>query len=153
MVSLFFSFKGRITRLAYWGFFFLRLPVYLTLAAIPYSVGESNLALLLVSPILFAVLYAEIAVTVKRLHDTNRSGFSLLWGLIPIIGALYLFIVCGFLRYPYENRYGDPPESIMIPLIKELLSVIPLSAVSQTSNSFSAMRSKSPFSIPDQPFS
>ena len=126
MVSLLFSFKGRITRLTYWGFFFLSFPVYGVLASGFYATEESDWFLLLVSPILLAVLYAETAIAVKRLHDTNRSGWALLWALFPIFGPLYLFVVCGFLIDSYPNKYGDPPKSIVIPLIKDLLSLVPL---------------------------
>ena len=126
MVSLLFSFKGRISRLTYWGLFFFRFPVYSILASGVYAAEEADWVILLISPILLALLYAEIAIVVKRLHDTSRSGLSLLWSLFPIVGVLYLFVVCGFLRDPKPNRYGDPPESVVIPVIKELLSCIPL---------------------------
>lgn len=126
MVSFLFSFKGRINRLTYWVSFLFRLPVYGALASIVYAVEESDWFYLLVSPILLAVLYAETAITAKRLHDTNRSGWSQLWALFPIGGPLYLFVVCGFLRDREPNKYGDPPKSIVVPLIKELLSCIPL---------------------------
>ena len=126
MVSLLFSFKGRISRLTYWGLFLFRFPVYAILASSVYAAEEADWVTLLVSPILLALLYAEIAIVVKRLHDTSRSGLSLLWSLFPIVGALYLFVVCGFLRDPKPNRYGDPPEPILIPLIKNFLSLVPL---------------------------
>ena len=126
MLSFLFSFKGRISCLTYWGWFLLRFPIYGVLASAVYATEEAQWASLLVTPILLAGCYAEIAIVVKRLHDTNRSGISLLWVLFPILGALYLFIVCGFLRDPESNKYGDPPEAILIPLIKELLSLVPL---------------------------
>ena len=122
-----FSFKGRINRLTYWVWSFLKLPVYVILAGVSDAVEESFwLLLLLCTPILLAILYAETAMAAKRLHDTGRSGWSQLWGLVPIIGGLQLFIVCGFFRDREPNKYGDPPKSIVIPLIKEFLSGIPL---------------------------
>ena len=126
MVSFLFSFSGRITRFSYWMCCFLRFPVYGILSVGFYATEESDWFLLLVAPTLLVVLYAEIAITAKRLHDTNRSGWHMLWALFPILGAIFLFVVCGFLRDPKPNYYGDPPESVVIPLIKELLSCIPL---------------------------
>ena len=126
MVPFLFSFKGRINRLTYWVSFLFRFPVYGVLLEGLDAAEESDWFLLLVFPILLAVLYAETAITVKRLHDTDSSGWNLLWVLFPIGGVLYLFVVCGFLRDPRANKYGDPPESIVILLIKDLLSCVPL---------------------------
>ena len=131
MLSFLFSFRGRISRSSYWVCSFLRFPVYGALAGVIHLVEESGLdesdwTLLLWGPMLLAVLYAETAIAAKRLHDTNRSGWCMLWGLVPILGAIYLLVVCGFLRDPKPNEYGDPPESVVILLIKNLLSCIPL---------------------------
>lgn len=35
----------------------------------------------------------ELALSVRRLHDIGKSGYTLLWGLLPIIGAIYLIIL------------------------------------------------------------
>lgn len=54
--------------------------------------------------------YTHIPVSIKRLHDRNRSGWNLLWGVIPIIGALYILIVCGFFKGTEgNNKYGMNP--------------------------------------------
>ena len=53
--------------------------------------------------------YPSIVVCVKRFHDTNRSGFNILWMLIPTLGALYILIVCGFFKGTEgKNKYGEP---------------------------------------------
>ena len=56
-----------------------------------------------------AILVPSLAVSVRRLHDTGRSGWMLLIGLIPCIGALVL------LFFMIEdsgdaNQYGEPPK-------------------------------------------
>ena len=49
----------------------------------------------------------------KRLHDTNRSGVHLFLILVPFFGALYLIIVCGFLKgMEGENKYGMPSNEL-----------------------------------------
>lgn len=55
-----------------------------------------------------ATLLPTLAVTVRRLHDTDRSGWWILLGLIPIIGNLILlwwYIQAGTEQ---ENEYGQP---------------------------------------------
>lgn len=114
--------------MTYWVFSFFSLLVYSSLVGISETVGESNALLYATVALLIflATYYSSIAITAKRFHDTNRSGFLMLWVLIPIFGILYLFIVCCFLKDHRPNKYGDPPKSIIIPLIKELFSCIPL---------------------------
>ncbi|MDT7577550.1 MAG: hypothetical protein QOH17_3883, partial [Pseudonocardiales bacterium] len=57
-----------------------------------------------------AVLLPSLAVGVRRLHDTDRSGWWLLIGLIPIIGGIVLlvFFVLEGTRGP--NRFGADPK-------------------------------------------
>ena len=63
-----------------------------------------------------------LANKIKRLHDNNKSGWFLLWTLIPILGqffALYIFIINWFLRGTIgTNDFGaDPVEKDIIPVI------------------------------------
>ncbi|MGH1409066.1 MAG: DUF805 domain-containing protein [Aeromonas sp.] len=57
-----------------------------------------------------ALLLPSLAVAARRLHDTDRSAWWLLLGLIPIIGTLVLiyFMVCNGQQGP--NRFGDDPK-------------------------------------------
>jgi uncharacterized membrane protein YhaH (DUF805 family) len=52
-----------------------------------------------------ATLLPSIAVTARRLHDTDRSGWLQLLGLIPLIGWILLIIWCAEAGKP--NRYGS----------------------------------------------
>ena len=55
------------------------------------------------------ILYVFITATVKRLHDTDRSGWWALMGFVPVIGWIYFIVVCGFFKGTVgENRYGSP---------------------------------------------
>ncbi len=50
------------------------------------------------------------AVTARRLHDTNRTGWlSLLW-FVPIVGWGYLLMLLAQPGHPTSNRYGAPTE-------------------------------------------
>lgn len=74
-----------------------------------YQIGAGPLAL----PLEILWLWAGLAVTAKRLHDMNKSGWWQLIGLIPIIGWIPLFFACGFIRGTVGlNDYDDnQPES------------------------------------------
>jgi len=61
---------------------------------------------------MLAMLVPWLAVTVRRLHDTDRSGWWLLILFVPLIGQiiLFVFLVTGGTRGP--NRFGpDPVET------------------------------------------
>lgn len=57
------------------------------------------------------VLIPAIAVGVRRLHDTNRSGWWLLIGLVPLIGTIVLIVFMVQDSQTGDNRYGQNPKS------------------------------------------
>jgi len=60
-----------------------------------------------------AVLWARIALIVKRWHDRDKSGWMYLVLLIPLIGPLWTIIECGFVDGTQgTNRYGPSPKGI-----------------------------------------
>ena len=58
---------------------------------------------------LLPILVPSLAVTVRRLHDTNRSGWWLLLSFIPIGGIFVVFFLIGQ-GTKGANRYGDDPR-------------------------------------------
>jgi uncharacterized membrane protein YhaH (DUF805 family) len=60
------------------------------------------------------VLIPSIAVTVRRLHDTNRTGWWVLIGLIPIIGFIVLLIFTVQDSQKGENQYGPNPKGAVV---------------------------------------
>ena len=91
----YFDFEGEASRSEFWWFFLFTGVISVTLAL--FSKTLSGLFSL-------AVLLPFIAVTVRRLHDTNRSGWWLLIWLLPVVG----WLVLAFLLV----QEGDPPESL-----------------------------------------
>ena len=61
-----------------------------------------------------AVLVPSIAVSVRRLHDTGRSGWWLLIGLIPLIGFIVLIVFLATDGEPGDNEYGPNPKSSVV---------------------------------------
>ena len=67
------------------------------------------LSLLSLLILYFVLEWKCFMVTIGRLHDTNRSGWNILWLIIPG-GIFYIIAVCGFLEGTDEpNKYGNPP--------------------------------------------
>ena len=54
-------------------------------------------------------LIPSITVTIRRLHDINKSGYNLLW-YFTIIGILFVFIMNMFKGTEGDNKYGPPSE-------------------------------------------
>ena len=84
-------FSRRAQRSEYWMFAIVNSLVVL---ALTFIAGATGLPLLGVLGIGYsvAVLIPSLAVTVRRLHDTGRSGWWLLVGLVPYVGAIVILI-------------------------------------------------------------
>ena len=54
-----------------------------------------------------AVLVPGWAITARRLHDTNRSGWMQLLALIPLVGVIIVIILCALPSTPGANRFGE----------------------------------------------
>lgn len=57
------------------------------------------------------MLIPSMAVIVRRLHDTGRSGWMMLVSLIPLVGGIWLFVLYVLPGNPESNKYGSVPES------------------------------------------
>ena len=57
-----------------------------------------------------AVLIPSIAVAVRRLHDTGRTGWWLLIGFIPLVGIIVLLVFLFTDSQPGPNQYGPNPK-------------------------------------------
>jgi len=55
-----------------------------------------------------ATLIPSLALTWRRLHDVNKSGNYFFFVLIPIVGAILLFIQLVKDSAPGANAYGEP---------------------------------------------
>ncbi len=100
------TFSGRARRAEYWWFTFANVIMGLIFASLEAMSGEEygipNLYFL-------AALLPAIAVTTRRLHDTGRSGWWQLLGLIPLIGGLVLVVWLCQKGQPEANDWGENP--------------------------------------------
>ncbi len=100
-------FSGRARRKEYWMFFLFNVIITFVLGIVEWILGSSGIIGTLYS---LAILVPSIAVSVRRLHDTERSGWWLLIGLIPLIGTIVLFIFMIQEGKYGENAYGSNPK-------------------------------------------
>ncbi len=106
-------FSGRSRRMEYWFFVLFNLIVAIVLALIDMLIGTfsavQNIGLL--SGIYgLAVLIPSLAVTVRRLHDIDRTGWWILINLIPLIGSIVLLVFSLLPGTPGSNRFGPDPK-------------------------------------------
>lgn len=117
------TFSGRARRSEYWFFYLfniLAVFIFMILGAILGGIfgGGSGAAGGLGVGYILYILYAlaafipSLAVTVRRLHDTNRSGVNILWVLLPLVGGIILLVFMLSDSYPGQNQYGPNPKGI-----------------------------------------
>jgi len=56
-----------------------------------------------------ATLIPSIALGIRRLHDTNKTGWLMLLFLVPIVGWIVVLVLCAMEGTPGENQYGPEP--------------------------------------------
>lgn len=109
------TFDGRARRREYWFFALFNCIAIFVLALIDGMAGtfseEAGFGLLS-GLYLLGVLLPNIAVTVRRLHDTNRSGWWILIGFIPLIGFIVMLIFALLDSTPGTNRFGANPKDV-----------------------------------------
>ena len=105
-------FSGRAQRMEYWmfGLFYLIFAIVLGIIDSILGIGWEGGGLLS-SLFLLAMVIPSIAVTFRRLHDTDHSGWWLLIGLVPLVGTIILFIFMIQDGQSGENQYGPNPKS------------------------------------------
>jgi len=99
----YFVFEGRASRSEYWWFQLIVTPSYFIS-----TVLENEISYIFLGITIFTLIPA-ISAGVRRLHDTNRSGFFLLISLIPFIGGLVLLFFLIPEGTKGKNRFGPDP--------------------------------------------
>jgi len=101
-------FSGRARRMEYWMFVLINFIIALVLGVIEGLLGITYSVLSTLYSL--AVLIPSLAVAVRRLHDTNRSGWWILINLIPVIGWIIFIVFAAQDSQPGTNQYGPNPK-------------------------------------------
>ena len=111
-------FEGRARRREYWFFVLFYILISVVLAVVDRMLGtyvEAYGMGALGALFCLGLLIPSIAVGVRRLHDTGRSGWWLLIGFIPLIGMIVLIVFFVLDSQPGTNAYGPNPKEAPAP--------------------------------------
>lgn len=108
------TFSGRARRSEYWYwvlFVFLVTLLALVLdSVLKIRIAEGSPYGWISVVVALALLIPGIAVTVRRLHDTDRSGWWYLLSFLCGVGAIIVLVFCLIDGTPGPNKYGDSPK-------------------------------------------
>ena len=124
------DFSGRARRSEYWGTVLFNVIAQIVLSVVLvavlviwFSSTEMNadvsvvrLSLIMIKAVrsLYNLIWLlpGLAVAVRRLHDIGKSGWNLLWILLPIVGAIMLIYWYCQDSQPEENKWGGNPKLV-----------------------------------------
>lgn len=103
------NFEGRARRKEFWMFqlfyILLLIPVAI-LDTIIFELFDTGMSVLILLYVLFMII-PNLSVLVRRLHDTNNSGWMMFISLIPFIGGIWLFVIEVTEGTVGPNKYGE----------------------------------------------
>jgi len=107
VLSQYVGFSGRASRSEYWIWWGFLVVLFVAIGATALLFDSTGY--IVASVVTLAIFLPNLAVTVRRLHDTGRSGWWLLIVFIPFVGGLILFVFLLFDSQPESNKWGAPP--------------------------------------------
>lgn len=115
------DFSGRARRKEFWMYALINIIIYVVVMGIMAVVGgfnpDSSLAITLMAIYgiyALAIFIPSLAVMVRRLHDTGRSGWWWFISLVPFIGNIVLIVFWVQDSDPGTNEYGENPKGVEV---------------------------------------
>jgi uncharacterized membrane protein YhaH (DUF805 family) len=107
------SFGGRARRSEYWCFTLVHSLAILLAMVVSYLVmlAIPALGFILYTSVVFGTLLPHLAVSVRRLHDVDRTGWWYLFGTVPVLGAIVLLVWFCTDGTRGPNRFGADPKA------------------------------------------
>ena len=103
------TFSGRATRSEFWYFILGTIILSIVVGALSAIIGHyisGILGGLITLVYTLGLIIPCLAISVRRLHDTNKDWWFILFGLIPCIGALIMLVLYILPSDPGHNRFG-----------------------------------------------
>jgi uncharacterized membrane protein YhaH (DUF805 family) len=123
VLSQYAVFSGRARRAEFWWFYLfgaLAIGIGFALDAALFGTGEATTTATSASVrvdagpvtavVALALLLPYLGVAVRRLHDTDRRGWWVLVGLVPLLGTVLLLVLWALDSTPGGNRFGSSPK-------------------------------------------
>ena len=112
------DFGGRARRKEYWMFALFNFLIYIAILIFSAILGSIDNSLALIGSLLLviyglAIFVPSLAVAVRRLHDTGRSGWWFLIAFVPVVGGIILLVFTVQDSVPGENEYGKNPKEVL----------------------------------------
>lgn len=121
------DFNGRARRSEFWLFWLFVVGIEIVFMVVLSAVGGSammmtdpsaavgfggtaGVIMLIYLAVMLGLLIPSLAVSFRRLHDTNRTAWWLLIALVPFLGALVLLVFYVLDGTPGPNRFGPDPK-------------------------------------------
>ena len=107
------DFKGRARRKEYWMFILFNIIFSFVAIILDNALGLAIEGMgygPLYGLYQLAIIIPSLAVAVRRLHDTGKSGWMILISLIPLVGAIWLLVLLVTDSGPGVNQYGENPK-------------------------------------------
>jgi len=106
------GFSGRSRRKEYWFFILFYMIIFMVVAFLDGLLGtfsaESGIGVLS-GIFILGMIIPNIAVTIRRLHDTDRSGWWILIAFVPFVGGIVLIVFMVMGGTQGSNQYGPDP--------------------------------------------
>ncbi len=99
-------FAGRARRKEYWMYTLIYVLIAVVLGFLDAMLGGAGLLGTLLA---IALFLPSLAVTVRRLHDTGRSGWWVLIAFVPLVGVIVLLVFMCLAGTSGRNPYGEDP--------------------------------------------
>lgn len=109
VLSKYVDFGGRARRKEFWMFFVFNIIFSLLAGILDYALGTNGNIESVYSLVIFL---PSLAVLVRRLHDVGKSGWMILFGLIPIIGQAWLIAMLCSDGDSGWNEWGLNPKEL-----------------------------------------
>jgi len=106
------DFSGRARRSEYWWFALFAGVVYLVVSMIDRAIDTYPV---ITGLVWLALIVPTVAAAVRRLHDTGKSGWFALLGLIPIANIVLLVFLAMDTQLG-DNQYGASPKAVAAPV-------------------------------------
>ncbi|MEP5340563.1 MAG: DUF805 domain-containing protein [Algibacter sp.] len=113
LIENYINFSGRARRQEYWMFVLIWLGIVIligTLSSFIEEYSEFTGTSIIIGIFMLATLIPWIALNVRRLHDTGKSGGYLFIHFIPIVGRIWYIVLMASAGNDFSNKYGPDPK-------------------------------------------